>query len=74
MAGMAQGLGGRGPGDMSALFGGVNPFGAAGNKPLAPPPGYYATTRAGAAPAGKAAKDKKAKRKAEKNARKKSRR
>jgi signal recognition particle subunit SRP54 len=73
MAGLAQGLGGRGPADMSALFGGVNPFGAGGNKPLAPPPGYYATTRAGAA-GGKATKDKKAKRKAEKAARKKSRR
>jgi signal recognition particle subunit SRP54 len=73
MAGLAKGMGGQGMGDMSALFGGVNTFGAAGNKPMAPPPGYYATTRAGAAGGGKAAKDKKAKRKAEKAARKKSR-
>ena len=65
--------GGGGLGDMSALFGGVNPFGAQGQRPLAPPPGYYATTRAGAA-GGKADKDKKDKRKAEKDARKKSRR
>jgi signal recognition particle subunit SRP54 len=73
VGGLAQGLGGAGPGDMSALFGGVNPFGAQGGRPMAPPPGYYATTRAGAA-GGKATKDKKAKRKAEKSARKKSRR
>jgi signal recognition particle subunit SRP54 len=76
MAGLAKGMGGQGVSDMSALFGGVNPFGAAGNKPMAPPPGYYTTTRAGAgAPGGsKAAKDKKDKRKKEKAARKKNRR
>jgi signal recognition particle subunit SRP54 len=76
MASMAKGLGGAGPTDMSALFGGVNPFGQQGNRPLAPPPGYYATTRAGAGAGGgsKATKDKKNKRKAEKAARKKSRR
>jgi signal recognition particle subunit SRP54 len=62
--------GGGGPGDMSALFGGMNPFGAQGQRPLAPPPGYYATTRAGAG-GGKAAKAKKDKRKAERKARKK---
>jgi signal recognition particle subunit SRP54 len=75
------GMGGRGMpamppgglGDMSALFGGMNPFGPQGSKPLAPPPGYFATTRAGAG-GGKADKDKKDKRKAEKAARKKSRR
>jgi signal recognition particle subunit SRP54 len=61
-----------GPGDMSALFGGMNPFGPGGNRPLAPPPGYFATTRAGAAPSNaKADKDKKDKRKAQKAARKK---
>jgi signal recognition particle subunit SRP54 len=74
IGGLAKGLGGAGPADMSALFGGVNPFGQQGNKPLAPPPGYYSTTRVGAAGGGKAQKDKKAKRKAEKAARKKSRR
>ena len=75
MAGLAKGMGGQGVGDMSALFGGVNPFGAAGNKPMAPPPGYYATTRAGAGTLGgsKAAKGKKDKRKQEKAARKKNR-
>ena len=75
MANMAKGgMPGGGPGDMSALFGGMNPFGAQGQRPLAPPPGYFATTRAGAAGGGgKAAKDKKQKRKAEKQARKKSR-
>ena len=66
IGGLAKGLGGAGPADMSALFGGVNPFGQQGAKPLAPPPGYYATTRAGGAGGGKAAKDKKAKRKAKK--------
>ena len=71
MGGM-PGMGGGGPGDMSALFGGMNPFGGGGGKPLAPPPGYYATTRAGAG-AGKADAAKKDKRKAEKSARKKSR-
>ncbi len=58
---------------MSALFGDMNPFGPQGQRPLAPPPGYYATTRAGAG-AGNAPKDKKDKRKAEKAARKKNRR
>lgn len=79
MAKMAQmarggmgGLGGGGPGDMSALFGGVNPFGPGGNKPLAPPPGYFATTTAGAG-GGRASKKQKAKRKSEKLARKKNR-
>jgi signal recognition particle subunit SRP54 len=75
MAKMAQAFGGgRGPADLSALFGGVNPFGAQGNKPLAPPPGYYATTRAGGVGVGGASKDKKDKRKQEKAARKKNRR
>ena len=68
--------GGGGPpgglGDMSALFGGVNPFGAQGQRPLAPPPGYFSTTRAGAG-GGTADKGKKDKRKAEKSARKKNR-
>jgi signal recognition particle subunit SRP54 len=73
MAKMAQSFGGaRGPADMSAMFGGMNPFGPQGNKPLAPPPGYYATTKAGAAP-GAANKGKKDKRKQEKAARKKNR-
>ena len=66
------GMGGGGLGDMSALFGGMNPFGGGGGKPLAPPPGYYATTRAGAG-GGKADAAKKEKRKAEKSARKKGR-
>ncbi|MBI1947100.1 MAG: signal recognition particle protein [Deltaproteobacteria bacterium] len=74
IGGLAKGLGGAGPADMSALFGGVNPFGAQGNRPLAPPKGYYATTSAGAAGMSKADRDKKAKRKAEKAARKKNRR
>jgi len=87
MAKMAKGFGGGGMpglpgmggmggmpnlGDMSALFGGVNPFGPQGQKPLAPPPGYYATTRAGAG-GGRAEAAKKDKRKAEKQARKKNR-
>ncbi len=72
MPAMPGGMPGGGLGDMSALFGGVNPFGAGGQRPLAPPPGYYATTRAGAG-GGKADKAKKDKRKAEKSARKKSR-
>ena len=62
-----------GPGDMSALFGGMNPFSAQGQKPLAPPPGYWATTRAGAAGGRTTDKAKKDKRKAEKAARKKNR-
>jgi signal recognition particle subunit SRP54 len=68
------GMGGGMPnlGDMSALFGGMNPFGPQGSKPLAPPPGYYATTRAGAG-GGRAEAAKKDKRKAEKQARKKNR-
>ncbi len=68
MAQMArsQGGGGGGPGDMSALFGGMNPFGAGGQRPLAPPPGYYAVSGSS-----KSDKNKKAKRKAQKNARKK---
>jgi signal recognition particle subunit SRP54 len=70
MAQLAKGAGGGGPGDMSALFGGMNPFGAQGGKPLAPPPGYYATTRTGAG-GGKATKQKKDKRKQQKAARKK---
>jgi signal recognition particle subunit SRP54 len=81
MAKMGQAFGGGGGmpgmppgglGDMSALFGGMNPFGAQGQRPLAPPPGYFATTRAGAG-GGKAEKGKKDKRKAEKSARKKNR-
>ncbi|MCC7108501.1 MAG: signal recognition particle protein, partial [Deltaproteobacteria bacterium] len=74
VGGLAKGLGGAGPADMSALFGGVNPFGAQGNRPIAPPKGYYATTSAGAGGMSKADRDKKAKRKAEKSARKKNRR
>lgn len=71
MAKMAQmGGAGGGLGDMSAMFGGMNPFGPGGGKPIAPPPGYFATSRAGAA-GGRAPKDKKQKRKAEKQARKK---
>ncbi len=82
MAKMGQALGGGGGmpgmppgglGDMSALFGGVNPFGPQGSRPLAPPPGYFSTTRAGAGAGGTADKNKKDKRKAEKQARKKSR-
>ena len=77
MAKMAKSFGGGGMpgglGDMSALFGGVNPFGSQGQKPLAPPPGYFTTTRAGAG-GGTAEKGKKDKRKAEKSARKKNRR
>ncbi len=62
--------------DMKQLFGGVDPFAGGGmGRPLAPPPGYYATTSVGAGKRGAASdKDKKAKRKAEKAARKKSRR
>ena len=74
VVGLAKGLGGAGPADMSALFGGVNPFGAQGNRPIAPPKGYYATTSAGAGGMSKADRDKKAKRKAEKSARTKNRR
>jgi signal recognition particle subunit SRP54 len=68
------GMGGMGAGmpNLSALFGGMNPFGPQGSKPLAPPPGYYATTRAGAG-GGRAEAAKKDKRKAEKQARKKNR-
>ncbi|MBI5498421.1 MAG: signal recognition particle protein [Deltaproteobacteria bacterium] len=58
--------------DMKQLFGGVDPF-AGTNRPLAPPPGYYATTSVGASRKGGSDKDKKAKRKAEKAARKKAR-
>ncbi|MFZ9886830.1 MAG: signal recognition particle protein [Myxococcota bacterium] len=74
MAQLAKGFGGPGggPGDMSALFGGVNPFGPSGNKPLAPPPGYWSTTTAGAG-GGRAPKVKKQKRKDEKAARKRNR-
>ncbi len=67
---MAQMAKGGGMGDMSALFGGQNPFGAQGGRPLAPPPGYYATTRAGGT-ATKSTKAKRDKRKAQKAARKK---
>jgi signal recognition particle subunit SRP54 len=70
MAGLKQMQGA----DLSALFGTSDPFGPGGMRPLAPPPGYYATTRAGALKGGKASKDKKKKRKAERTARKKSRR
>jgi signal recognition particle subunit SRP54 len=73
MAKMGQAFGGKGPGDMSSLFGGANPFAGPGNKPLAPPPGYYSLAKAGAAGAGGAGKDKKDKRKQEKQARKKNR-
>jgi signal recognition particle subunit SRP54 len=73
MAKMARGGGmGGGPGDMSALFGGMNPFGPQGGRPIAPPPGYYSTTSVGAA-GGRAPKEKKTKRKQEKKARKKNR-
>jgi signal recognition particle subunit SRP54 len=71
MAQMAKGGGGMpGGADMSALFGGVNPFGAQGGRPIAPPSGYYATTNAGGG-SSKAAKAKRDKRKAQKAARKK---
>jgi signal recognition particle subunit SRP54 len=70
MAQLAKGGAGGGPGDMSALFGGMNPFGAGGSKPLAPPSGYYATTSVGAG-SKKANKNKKNKRKQQKAARKK---
>jgi signal recognition particle subunit SRP54 len=66
-----RGIGGM---DMKQLFGGVDPFAGAGSKPLAPPPGYYATTTVGARGKGAGDKTKKAKRKAEKSARKKTRR
>jgi signal recognition particle subunit SRP54 len=70
MAQLGRGAGGgQMPGDMSALFGGMNPFGPQGGRPLAPPPGYYTTTSVGAG-GGKAAKAKKDKRKKEKAARK----
>ncbi len=59
--------------DLSGIFGTADPFGKGGMRPLAPPPGYYATTRAGAS-GGKASRDKKKKRKAQRKARKKSRR
>ncbi len=70
MAQLTKGMQGM-PGDMSAMFGGMNPFGAQGGRPLAPPPGYYSTTRAGGGGGGKAAKAKKDKRKAQQKARKK---
>ncbi|MFH1808295.1 MAG: signal recognition particle protein [Pseudomonadota bacterium] len=70
MAGLKQMQGA----DLSALFGTSDPFGPGGMRPLAPPPGYYATTRAGAGKGGKASKGKKKKRQAERTARKKSRR
>jgi len=59
--------------DLSSLFGTSDPFGPAGMRPLAPPPGYYATTTAGAGKS-HAPKHKKKQRKAAKAARKKSRR
>ncbi|MEW5848145.1 MAG: signal recognition particle protein [Myxococcota bacterium] len=60
--------------DIKQLFGGVDPFAGAGAaRPLAPPPGYYATTSVGAKGGKTSDKAKKAKRKAEKAARKKSR-
>jgi signal recognition particle subunit SRP54 len=71
MGQLAQGMKGM-PGDMSGMFGGMNPFGAQGGRPIAPPSGYYATTRTGAG-TGKATKVRKKKRKAEKKARKKAR-
>lgn len=71
---MAKMGGGPGGMDMKSLFGGVNPFAGGMPRPMAPPPGYYATTRAGASGSGGSDKAKKAKRKAEKAARKKSRR
>ena len=58
--------------DMSGIFGTADPFGKGGMRPLAPAPGYYTNTRAGAA-GGKASKSKKKKRKAQRKARKKSR-
>jgi signal recognition particle subunit SRP54 len=71
MAQLGKGMAGM-PGDMSAMFGGMNPFGPGGNKPLAPPPGYYSTTSVGAG-GGRAQKGKKDKRKQQKKARKKNR-
>ena len=64
----------RGSMDMKSMFGGVDPFAGGGPRPMAPPPGYFATTSVGAAKRGGSDKDKKAKRKAEKAARKKGRR
>jgi len=59
--------------DLSGLFGTADPFGPGGMKPLAPPPGYYATTSVGAVASSRASKQKRKKRKAQRSARKKSR-
>ncbi|MCP4502447.1 MAG: signal recognition particle protein [Deltaproteobacteria bacterium] len=81
MAKMAKGMGGGMPGmggmpgGMGGMPGGMggmgDMFGGGGNAPLAPPPGYFTQSKAGAGGNSKADKAKKEKRKAAKSARKK---